>query len=423
MFLLLIVLSIKQPHYALVVAWCMNGLDQFSMISSPFLSRQSYLANLAIALIIGIAFVRSFFHRELVPWRSKGISIWLWLMMSYTWLSLMWSPVQQKAIGFWLDEGLPYFFILMVLLPYIMTNLHNTHNSLRLVIILSVILVAIFVFGAKWDLRGLAIEAHRLHTGQKVKYTNPLALAELGSYLVVVSGLLWTGRSISWRILRGAGIILGLLIAAKSGCRGQFFASLIAIILCMPINISLRKIITPKTVVGLPILFITLIVIGSFVITSESKSNQGRFEEDAMKDSYMERIDMASKLLKRTWEEPLPTIFGLGNSASFHHEIIGFYPHIVAAEILGEEGLVGFVLFMGLVVSSGVVIMRLVAMNLPPEGRSLIAIFSGILFLQFFLSCKQGSLLGAPFFWSAFLMLERLYNIALRDQGKVQQVG
>lgn len=416
LFLLLLILAVKQPHYALVIAWCMNGLDQLSTISSPYLERHSAIINFVIAAIIGIAFVRSLFHRELVPWRSKGISIFLWLLMFYTWLSLIWSPVQQKGIKFWLNQAAPYFILLMVFLPYILTNLRKTHDALRLVLIVAFCLVAYFVFGAKWELRGLAVKPHLISTGQIVAYTNPLALGEFGSYLVVISGLLRTGKNFFWRLMRGGGIFLGLLIAAKSGSRGQFFAALIAIILCTPITIPLKKLVTPKTIAALPVLLVSLLLISTFVISSESEFNQNRFEQGEIENSYQQRIDMCAKLLRQAWADPLSTIFGLGNSASFHHEIVGFYPHVVAVEILGEEGLVGFALLIGLLACTGIVIARLLTMDLPPETSSVCGVAIGILFLQLAISCKQGSLLSSPFLWSAFLLIERLYNIALRDR-------
>lgn len=401
----------------------MNGLDQLTTISSPYFERHSSAINFVIASIIGIAFLRSLFHRELVPWRSKGISIFLWLLMAYTWLSLLWSPVPEKAIKMWLTQGIPYYILLMVLLPYVLTNLHKTHNALRLTFWSIFALVAFFVFGAKWDLRGLAITPHLTSTGVLVRYTSPLSLGEFGSYLVVISGLIWTGNNGFWRILRGAGIVLGLIIAVKSGSRGQFFASLIAIILCTPFTIPLKKLITPKTAIGLPVLLVALLVISSFVINNGSEFNQSRFDGRDMESSTKVRIGLCTRLLTRAWAEPLPTIFGLGNSASFHHEVAGFYPHMIAVEILGEEGVLGFALFTGLLVCSGLVVVRLLTMNLPAQTASVCAVFIGILLLQLVISCKQGSLITSPFLWSAFLLLERLYNIALRDQARVHQVG
>jgi O-antigen ligase len=422
-FLLLLILSIKQPHYALITAWCMNGLDQLTTVSSPYFERNTSLINFVIASILGVAFVRSLFHRELVPWRSKGISLFLWLLMAYTGISLLWSPAQQKGIKYWVSQGIPYFILLMIFLPHVITNLRKTHDALRLVFLATLALVAFLAFGVKWELRGLAITPFYSSTGTLVTYTSPLSLGEFGSYLVVISGLIWTGRNNFWRILRALGIILGLIIAVKSGSRGQFFASLIVIILCTPFTIPLRKFFTPKTIIGLPILLVTLLVISSFVVTNESKFNQNRFDQDDMESSTMVRLDMCSRLIQSAWAKPLPMIFGLGNSASFHHEVVGFYPHMIAIEILGEEGLLGFVLFLGLLVCSGVVIVRLLLMDLPPQTASVCAVFIGILLLHLIISCKQGSLVTSPSLWSAFLMLERLYNIALRDRASELTAG
>jgi hypothetical protein len=394
----------------------MNGLDQLATISSTYFQRNGSIINFVIAGIIGVAFVRSLFNRESVPWRSKGITLSLWLLMAYTGLSLMWSPSFQKGSQYWLKQGLPYFILLMVILPYVLTSLQKTYDAIRLVQLLALGFVAYFVFGVEWGLRGLAIEPRVLATGEIVTETSSLSLGEMGASLVVISGLLWTDKSLVWRVLRVFGVILGLAIAAKSGSRGQFFFALIAVTFCMPFMISVRKLITPKTVVAVPLLAVALFFVSSFLISSESKFNQNRFEQGQIEDSYAVRLNMCAKLLEKAWEEPVSTIFGLGNSASFHHEVVGFYPHNIPLEILGEEGLLGFVLFMGLLACSGVAVVRLWTMNLPPEVRSAIGVLFGMLLLQFLISLKQGSLITSAFLWSAFLLLERVYNIALRDQ-------
>ena len=403
----LFVLSMRWPHYALVVAWAMNGIDQLGMVSHPFLAQRGYLTNIIIGFIVGLAFVRSLFYRESVPWHNKMISVSLFALVVYSLISLVWSPMQGKGWFEW-RSGAHAWCILVALLPLIVTKSERLLQAIELFYPVALLLISIFIFGIEWGRRGMMVDSNTS--------TTPLALAELGGYLVIVSGLLTSKRSTVWTCVRAGGFVLGLMIAAKTGSRGQFFASVIAILMCLPLTTSFSRLITPRNLLVGSLLMLVGGVAVQRVVAGESELNQSRFEQDTMSDSYGLRLEMSQQLLSVALREPKSTIFGLGNSASFHHEIIGIYPHIIAVEVLGEEGVVGALMFCSLLWFTVVGVFQLAVRENRTETEStLLAILVAFIVFHFFIACKQGSLIRSPNFWSAFLLFERFQNIAWRD--------
>jgi len=59
------------------------------------------------------------------------------------------------------------------------------------------------------------------------------------------------------------------------------------------------------------------------------------------------RFENAQRILQASTSSALTTVFGLGNSSSFH--VIGSYPHITGLEVLAEEGLVGAMMYLGII--------------------------------------------------------------------------
>ncbi len=102
------------------------------------------------------------------------------------------------------------------------------------------------------------------------------------------------------------------------------------------------------------------------------------------------RWAMANTLLEQPNGSPGAILFGLGNSSAY--AILGIYPHIVPLEILGEEGLVGIALFIGILITAVVPMARAMKAKHPdPAARGGLAALFGALIFHFVLCCKQGA--------------------------------
>jgi hypothetical protein len=84
-------------------------------------------------------------------------------------------------------------------------------------------------------------------------------------------------------------------------------------------------------------------------------------------------------------------LFGLGNSASYDPHIIGMYSHIVPLEVLAEEGIIGF----GLFLSIRSINQAYKYVKNDQEYRGLLATISATFLFSFILSLKQGNMFGS----------------------------
>ena len=121
---------------------------------------------------------------------------------------------------------------------------------------------------------------------------------------------------------------------------------------------------------------------------------RGRWDEQAAQQDVSGRLKNASFLVRLAYSSSETILFGLGNSASYDQRILGIYPHFIPLEIMAEEGLIGFSLYLMIyycAVRSMLRSFRIVAHD--PKERLLIGTLAGLYLFTSILSLKQGSLL------------------------------
>src|SRR5262249_31826414 len=126
--------------------------------------------------------------------------------------------------------------------------------------------------------------------------------------------------------------------------------------------------------------------------------DSSRWSSEQGADDAAGRINAAVALLGFALSNPLALVFGLGNSSAFAY--VGFYPHIAALEVLAEEGLIGFGLFMAVTVMTiGSVRRFITVINASQDikQRAAVAILSAVFIFEFLLTFKQGSLLSCTY--------------------------
>ena len=121
----------------------------------------------------------------------------------------------------------------------------------------------------------------------------------------------------------------------------------------------------------------------------------GRWTVEGAETAYDDRIERSRILLDHYFSAgPLTMLFGLGTSASFSRNIIGFYPHIVPVEILCELGLIGATLFLIITWRSLSLIFRIIGTSdWNSNDRRIAAVLAALFVFELFLSFKEGSLL------------------------------
>jgi len=240
----------------------------------------------------------------------------------------------------------------------------------------------------------------------------PLALAEFAGMVAItaIARIRLNLLSIVWALIVAGS---AFLLMAKTGSRGQLIFCLIAVPFCLPLR--WRQFTVHKFMVyaGLAIM-----LAGSFLVVKNTENAIAhRMGDGGLSSSVDQRAEMIITLLQK-WSESDYThlIFGLGSSASYSPSVVGFYPHVVPLEILGELGLAGFTLFMLIVTSLTVLAYSSkLRRNLSERSAENFAALYGCWLYMLMISTKQGS-----FIESTTLML---FTILVEKCARVGQVG
>ncbi|MDP3597390.1 MAG: hypothetical protein Q8S75_10385, partial [Nitrospirota bacterium] len=207
-------------------------------------------------------------------------------------------------------------------------------------------------------------------------------------------------------------------LVVKSGTRGQFVLMATLPIIFLPIS---RTLTSMKTYVSGVLLVACLASVTIFAYDSlthqDERWSSGKFQSD-----WNLRVNNIDKLLhhwlKASNGDPAVLVLGLGNSASFSPRIIGFYPHMMLPEVLGEEGLLGVGL-LGLAVWVSIRSTRR-AYHLAKDDevqRGILATLSACFAFAFLLSFKQGSLVGfSAEIFSFAILIERQGRLLVSSQ-------
>jgi O-antigen ligase len=116
------------------------------------------------------------------------------------------------------------------------------------------------------------------------------------------------------------------------------------------------------------------------------------------------RFQRSSHILDHWFKTVGTMLFGLGSSAS--GDLIGIYTHMVPVDILSEEGIVGFLIYVGIIltcVKDGLRSFSLVRYN--PAQRARFAILAGLFAYYFLLSLKQGTMLGSSLLFMVAILI------------------
>lgn len=233
----------------------------------------------------------------------------------------------------------------------------------------------------------------------------------------------FSGLTRVWQILRWGVVAMAAFICFQSGSRGQTLALFIVLVIFLPLSRRIRNIqgfVATMVSIGL----VALVASWGFDQLTEAQGK--RWDLDRMLVHYETgRFDPAMRLLT-VWGDsnPLRWIIGLGSAASFAPEIIGFYPHLVPLEVLGELGVIGFVLFLVIIVRTFLLVKRSSGyVTQDPPLRGLVATIGGLFLFEFILCFKQGSLLGSTNLFAFAILVGTLHRSFVVSAAQREAMG
>lgn len=213
-------------------------------------------------------------------------------------------------------------------------------------------------------------------------------------------------------------VALCLALVVRSGSRGQLLGTILISIACWPIS---RRLANVKQFVTLGLVVAFLAAATNWAIQEYSSQQTysaygSRWSEQSAQEDVSGRLNNAIFLVRLAYESPEAVLIGLGNSASYDPRILGIYPHFVPLEVLAEEGLIGFGLYLTILfcsMRSCLRSFRIIANE--PRERLLLGGLVGLYMFTLLLSFKQGSLLGNLEFFMLSIILGRYERILSWD--------
>lgn len=378
----------KHPAVALAGVLCMFGLEQWGQATHPFFAQHQTFTNYLVGGVLLLALSVKFIKRDAALANYPPVG---WLVLSfflYAFASTIWAPHPDVSLNIWMSRS-PYVLTIIVLTPLVISSTRDLQIALKALVVVGTFLTVLLLVFVSWESRAIVTEGG---------YGNPLAVSEMAGMvaLVTILGNPWDSSK-SWQIIRWAGATLCLFLVVRSGSRGQLIGLIALTALCWPIA---RRMTSFKQLFlwGVTILFLTGITTWALQQFwgqhNAYYAGGNRWSEKAMEGAMAGRFEQAFYLTRIWFQSPDTVFFGLGNSASFDRRILGIYPHFVPLEVLTEEGLLGFGLYLMILYSTLRNAFRCFKKidGDPKELRALGALISLFLF-TLILSFKQGSLL------------------------------
>lgn len=409
--------TLYRPAIGLASLACIQVLDFWGQLSSPWLAENGKFTNLYVVGLIAIGLLRA---QQFTRVKTHGIP-WVQVLVICLWLeagiSLYWSPAFTQGVGEW-GKYWPYMMLHAGIAPLLIRRPIDLQHGLSAVLVLGAVLAILVDAFVRWDQRFIVS-----FYNPNEKFWNALAFAQMAGYVTIAAVLLNHRKSWLWGLLKGVAIASSVILVVKSGTRGQFVLMATLPIIFLPMSRPLGNI---KTYVSGVLLVACLASATIFAYDSftdqDERWSSGRFQSDGEL-----RLMMADKLLhhwlKDSYGNPTVLLLGLGNSASFSQRILGFYPHMMVPEILGEEGLLGLGLFcLAVWMSFRTTRSAYRLAKEDPVQRGILATLAASFTFAFILSFKQGSMVGfSAELFSFAILIERQTRLLV--SAKHVQVG
>jgi hypothetical protein len=412
--LALVIGAWRRPVVGFAAVLCLYGLKQWGQSSSAFFAIHREFTNFAVFFIALFGVLREAQKRGCVLCEVPTTTVLVLALYADAIVSILWSLDPGAAVDQWIALG-PYVVTIALLAPLLFTNFEDARVAfVWTACVGAVICFLALVFGS-WGARGLVIYGYDIVTGNGEFYeyeTNPLALSSVAGSVVVITSF-WFSKPNrpAMRALALICILVGVAVMLKTGTRGQLIATGFALLIASPIAFKLTEARSIASFFGAAVLIGGL----AFWAISIVDFDTSRWESSRTAGDVVGRLDNAVTLLSVSSASIGSVLFGLGNSSAF--KVLGIYPHVTGLEVVAEEGILGGVLYFGILALAVRSIRRILARpDFDELKRNVLATLTGLSVFELIISWKQGSLLISVYVFAYAMVLARLESAELSVQ-------
>lgn len=404
--------TLRKPSYAFAGVATMFGVEQWTMTLSGFFVEHGSLGNILMGGLVVMGLVLRFTRQQ--PIFRNLPAVW-WCVAALILMAVMSRLWTVFPLG-WTEQWTAswrYIVTIVFLTAMLFHEPADLKHGLMGTLGLGAVVMLLLILTTDVLYRQIELK-YIYHLNQKV---NPLAIAQMASVIGLIAMLMnFRGIARFWQVARWFVVAMALMLVLRSGSRGEFFALVGTAVIFVPIsrNFSNLRGILP-TLIGFVIF--GFLAMNLFELLA---AGSRRWELESMEEALRGGRFETAKALLDEWasSSPFHWFMGLGNSASFDPNILGVYPHMVPLEILGEEGIIGFGIFVAIcLLSARSVIRTYPLVRNQPDALGILAALGGILFFRFVLSCKTSSLVHSNYLLLFAILLGK-YELAVLRAAK-----
>jgi len=390
-----------RPAVAVAAVFCLFGLKQWGLVAHPWVAAHPLVSNYSVAVLVIAGIVGRLARGRCLLCHATPVWYAVLALYAYALASLLWTPRPDLALANW-QHDYPYVLTAVVLAPLLVDSRADLNVALRWLSMTGAgILLLLLLFG-EWGSRGLVVRAAGLEDE-----TNPLAIAGLAGVTACAAMFVrWPRWPVAGWLLRMAIVVTCFVAIIRAGSRGQLLAVPLAMLIMMPIAYRSGRLGgTLAAAAGLSVVVATI----AFGLAEYVQWFDERWTTATARTDAADRFAMGMALLD-AWSRSAGTmVFGLGNSASFDPRIVGFYPHNVPIEILGEEGLVGFAIYLVILgLGARSLWQGAVAARGDAEASGIVAAAGAAALFFFLISLKEGNAMGSVYIFLSISLLGAL---------------
>jgi hypothetical protein len=412
-----------RPPLAFALVVLMFPMEQVIQAHAPGLISSAFGIK---AVNYGVGVTAVFAAAKACLTRPKGFSRWMntatvsaLSLLAWAAVSLLWSPGRAEGLEV-VVGNIPYLVLFIIVAPLLVGDIDDLRMSQQAVMVIGMVLCAIIVVSPEFTSRFGRL-GYVVASGVR---SNPLAIGELGGVVLLVGATMRGSTLLGFPLLplRVAAAILGVLVAIKSGSRGQLAFALMVTILFVPVAAPVRNVgafISSAIIVGLTV------VVVDFVISTQLQGIEARrFSGEALlygDSSAFGRVNNVIALGSEWIRNPLAILIGLGYYAFSSLSASGGQPysHVMFADALFELGIPGVVLTATGLIVSGLSVLRLFrAFGSDRVLRATVAVMGGMLAYQVLLANKQGTMWGIPMLFMLQAVVTRIW---LRERDAMEE--
>ena len=412
-----VIYTLFKPRWAILFILVLYPLEQLLTTASPFFANNTKVLNIIVGgLAVAGGLSAAFAGRK--PFRGYFNSLWFSIVLLFLIgvVGIVFAPDKEVSTAA-LIHAIPYLGLMLFFPGLLVSKLEDFRCLIVPTMIVGMAIIVLILLSPKTAMFGgrLGIEGTGGADGPEI--LNPLATAGLGGTIVIFGMLYKPQKAVAMtNLIRAGAITVGLIIALLSGSRGQLLGAVFCGVVMFPFARQIKnfvQFITVAASAGIGLGFVMLVL--NFATTRDAAA---RWSSGSLTEGVGARQQMITTILSEWITRPTAIVQGLGTSSFEYYYTLGDAPYVhnMPVQILTENGLIGFIVLLIIMIMSVRASKSLLQYYKDdPRELSTVAVLVAFCMYQFLLSLKQGSWFGssAPF-WT-FLILAKIHARTVID--------